>query len=272
VIVDVAIQGNQQVPTDQLHHLIHLQPGSEYREEAVQDDVARLHQTAHFKDIQIVKEDVGENAIRVTFLVTEFPQVIEEISYRGAKHLSAGDLEKITGLHKGSPLSPEANQNARKALQHYYVHHLGRLRTEVELVEGSQLGDKRVVFQISEGPAAKIGVVTVTGNTFVSKARLLSLLPSTYLEPALFGRTFNWSYAERTVVTLEEYYQSYGFRQVHVSYDVQTDDQGSGSRLVIHVDEGKRSRLQPGVASAEAVDQILQAVFDPEEGSSNKRP
>src|SRR5262249_34964437 len=102
VIVDVAIQGNQKLTTEELHHLIHLQPGSEYHEEALQEDVARLHQTTHFKDIQIVKQDAGDDGIKVTFLVTEFPQVIEEVVYQGAKHISAGDLERITGLRKGS--------------------------------------------------------------------------------------------------------------------------------------------------------------------------
>ena len=105
------------------------------------------------------------------FAVAEYPSTIQEILYLNAHHLKPDELESTTGLRKGAPLNPIANQIARQAILRRY-NDMGRLFAGVELLEGDKPGDTRVVFNISEGPVVKISSIDFVGNTFVNSARL----------------------------------------------------------------------------------------------------
>ena len=95
--------------------------------------------------------------------------MVREIVYQGNAHMSPEDLDTLTGLHKDVPLNPVANQQACLAILNKY-HETGRLAASVDLVEGGKIGDTRVVFNIAEGPKAKVKDISFTGVNFVSSA------------------------------------------------------------------------------------------------------
>src|SRR5205823_4269460 len=154
--------------------------------------------------------------------VAEYPSTIQEIVYNGAGHLKADELETITGLRKGAPLNPIANQMARNAILRRYAE-MGRMFASVELVEGDKPGDSRVVFNITEGPVVRIRSIGFAGNTFVSGARLLTQINSSRQFLGLFGGQFNSIIADVDVSKLEEYYRTFGYHDVRVSRELQWD-------------------------------------------------
>jgi outer membrane protein assembly complex protein YaeT len=242
IVDDVIPQGNRQVPTQKIIGLIRTRPGGEYLQETINEDVRKLYETRLFANVRVQTQRTPDDKVKVYFIVTEYPSAIQEIIYNGAKHLKPEELETTTGLHKGAPLNPIANQMARQAILHRYNDD-GRLFAGVDLVEGGQPGDTRVVFNITEGPKVKINHIDFTGNTFVSEARLRTQIDSSSQFLGIFGGTLEMGRIDHDVAKLEEYYKSFGYQDVRVSRELQWEPDFRHVRVIYHVQEGQRYRV-----------------------------
>ena len=105
--------------------------------------------TRLFYNVTPYYQVTADDKVNVVFEVREYPSIVQEIRYEGAKHLKDADLDALTGLRRGVPLNPIANKLAVNAILRKY-HEQGRLFASVELVEGGKEGDTRVVFRITE--------------------------------------------------------------------------------------------------------------------------
>jgi outer membrane protein insertion porin family len=241
LVDDVIPQGNHVVPTQKIISLIKTRPGGEYQQETVNEDVRKLSETHLFANVRVYMQRTPDNKVKVYFLVTEFPNNIQEIEYRGAKHLKPDELETITGLRKGTPLNPIANQMACQAILRRY-NDMGRIFAGVELIEGDKPGDTRVVFNITEGPVVKVDSIEFQGNTFVSGPRLNTQVDS-FRSFLGIGGTYEPMKVEHDVTKLEEYYRSNGYLNVHVQCDRVWRQDHRTLGLVFHVNEGPRYRV-----------------------------
>ena len=241
MIDDVIPQGNHLVPTQKIISLIRTRPGTEYKQSTIDEDVRRLYETKLFANIQVYKQPTPDNKVKVYFAVAEYPSTIQEILYLNAHHLKPDELESTTGLRKGAPLNPIANQIARQAILRRY-NDMGRLFAGVELLEGDKPGATRVVFNISEGPVVKISSIDFVGNTFVNSARLRVQIDSMAKFLGIFGGTYEPGRVDHDVAKLEEYYRGFGYRDVHVNREMQWVGPGS-IKLIYHIQEGQRYRI-----------------------------
>ncbi len=242
LVDDVIPQGNRFVPTQKIISLIKTRPGVEYKDDVVQEDVRRLYDTHLFQNIKTLKEDVGNNKVKVYFIVAEFPSTVQEVVYQGAKHLKPDELDSITGIRKGTPLNPIANQMARQAILRHY-NEQGHMWAGVELLEGDKPGDTRVVFNITEGPIARVRSISFTGNTFVYGPRLNTQIDSSHAIFGMLGGKFDPERASHDVSKLEEYYKSYGFHLVRVSRELKWTEDFRMVDLIFHIQEGPRFRV-----------------------------
>jgi outer membrane protein insertion porin family len=241
MVDDIIPQGNHLVPTQKIISLIRTRPGTEYKQSTIDEDVRRLYETKLFANIQVYKQPTPDNKVKVYFAVAEYPSTIQEILYLNAHHLKPDELESTTGLRKGAPLNPIANQIARQAILRRY-NDMGRLFAGVELLEGDKPGDTRVVFNISEGPVVKISSIAFVGNTFVNSARLRVQIDSMAKFLGIFGGTYEPGRVDHDVAKLEEYYRGFGYRDVHVNREMQWVGPGS-IKLIYHIQEGQRYRI-----------------------------
>jgi outer membrane protein insertion porin family len=243
IVNDVIPSGNRIVPTPRIMAYIHTRPGEEYSQETVNEDVRRLAETKQFGNVRVDLQSLPDGKVNVIYRFVEYPSVIQDIVYEGAKHLNHDELNTITGLRKGSPMNPIANQMACQSIVRRY-NEQGRPFASCQLVEGGKAGDSRVVFNITEGPIVKVSDIAFTGNTFVSGARLATQINSSHEFFGLFGGTFNPLMADLDVVKLEEYYKSFGYQDVHVSRDLEWSADGRHVVLVFHIQEGQRYKVK----------------------------
>jgi outer membrane protein assembly complex protein YaeT len=286
MVDDVIPQGNHFVPPQKIISLVKTRPGAEYKDDVVQEDVRRLYETRLFANVQVHLQRVADDKVKVYFIVAEYPSTVQEVLYLGAKHLKPDELETLTGIRKGSPLNPVANQMARHTILRRYQE-MGRPLAGVELLEGGKPGDTRVVFAITEGPVAKVKSISIVGCTFLTSARLKTQIDSSSEILGLFGGTYDPIRAEHDVARLEEYYKRFGYHDVRVSRELQWEEDQRHVRLIYHVQEGTRyrvstvqvdgnkivpqdellaqSKVQPGEyynkAKVEADEQIIQAKY-----------
>jgi outer membrane protein assembly complex protein YaeT len=243
IVADVIPVGNHQMPTQRITSLLKIHPGTEYSQSVVDEDVRTLYQTKQFKDVQVRLQEAGEGKVIVYFQLTEHPNRIEDIQYVGAKRFSKEDLDGITGLHKGQPLNPIANQIARQAILRKYTQEKGRLLASVELIEGDKPTDNRVIFRITEGNQIKVSSISFTGVSFVTPARLRTQLNSSAAFLGVLGGEYNPMMVESDVSKLIEYYKTFGFHDVRVSRELVLEPDSDRVKLIYHVDEGRRYRL-----------------------------
>lgn len=262
MVADVGFQGNRAISADRIRSYLKTKPGMEYNQATVDEDVRRLYETKLFGNIKVGKSPNEDGNMVVQFLFVEYPSVVQEVVYQGAKHLKPDELESLTGIRKGWPLNPIANKQACFAIQRRY-HEQGRLMAGVELLEGDKPGDARVIFNITEGPIVKVSAIDFVGNSFVSAARLGTQVNSGREHFYLFGGTFNPMMADADVAKLEEYYKSFGYHNVRVTRELQWEPDLRHVRLVFHINEGMRfrvGRVQIDGNKALSTDQLMSQV------------
>jgi outer membrane protein insertion porin family len=242
-VADVVVQGCRLVSTQQAVAMLKTRPGFDYNSDTVQEDVRTLYATKQFADVKVNFTTLPDGRVTVYFLVREFPNVVEKITYLGAKHLSDDELNTVTQLRVDTPLDPIANKVACQNITKKY-NEQGRPFASCVLLKGGNAGDKEVVFQITEGPKVAVKSIEFTGNTFVSGAVLKShLMSGSYLR-GLVMSDYNPQMAEADAGKLVEYYKSHGYEDVRVSREVQWDPDGRYVTLLYHVKEGPRYRIK----------------------------
>jgi outer membrane protein assembly complex protein YaeT len=244
VVNDVTPQGNRVVPAQKIMSLVHTRPGADYLQETVNEDVRRLMETKQFANVWASLQYTPDGKVNVYFNFVEEPNTVQEVVYQGAHHLKPDDLTSITGVRKGMPLNPVANQMACQSIVRRYQDD-GRLFASCELLEGGKAGDTRVVFQITEGPVVKVSAIEFDGNsTFVSSARLATQINSGREWLGCLGGRYNATMAELDALKLEEYYKSFGYQDARVSRELKWEPDLRHVRLIFHIHEGQRYKVK----------------------------
>lgn len=243
IVANVEVVGTRLVPPSVVKNTVRTRPGVEYNQGVVQDDIRRLLETKQFgPNTRAEYKTSSDGQVTVYFVVEELPNTIQEIVYNGAKHIKDKDLDEATGLRKNGPMNPIANQLARQSILRKYQEK-GRLFASCELVEGDKPTDKRVVFNITEGPVVKVSSIEFQGQSFVSEARLRTQINSSRALLGILGGDFNPDMADADVVKLEEYYRTFGYQGVRVSRELQWEPDQRRVRLVFHIHEGQRYKV-----------------------------
>src|SRR5262249_52522138 len=119
----------------------------------------------------------------------------------------------------------------------------GRPYASVILAEGGEPGDTRVVFNITEGPVVRVGGISFTGNTFVSGPRLATQIQSSKAFLGLLGGKYNQALSDLDMIKLEEYYRSFGYRDVRIARELTWSEDQRYVTLIYHIHEGQRYRV-----------------------------
>jgi outer membrane protein assembly complex protein YaeT len=247
VVDSVTIVGLRTLTQQQLTSTMRTQPGRTYNPGDIQEDMRMLGERKIFRSLKYREEIVeGTNAVRIFFIVDEYPNVVREVVYRNAHHLRDEELEAITGIKRGLPLNPGANARAcRDVVEHYKKD--GRFFASCYLEEGGNPADCRVVFNITEGPVVHIRQVHFTGNdTLASSARLHTQTDEhrAFLGVDFFGSKFDPKLVESDAAKLEKYYQDNGYLKARVTRELIFSDDHASVDVVFHISEGPRYHVQ----------------------------
>ena len=140
IVADVIVRGNRKVSTPEIMAQIKTRARTEYSAEIVQEDVRTLMATRRFANVQSQIRVLPNDQVEVYFIVVDYPNVVEEVIYQGAKSIKTSELEGITFIKKGAPLNPLNNQLACQSIINRY-REKGRLFASCTLVEGSKPGE-----------------------------------------------------------------------------------------------------------------------------------
>jgi outer membrane protein assembly complex protein YaeT len=228
--------------TEKITNMLQTRPGKPFSQHTLTEDYRRLMDTSAFRDVKYSVEPAAENKVIVNFFLYEYPSVVREIKYVGAKHFKDKDLDEAAGIRKGMPMSPRANQEACQKIMALYQEK-GRMLARVILLEGTKPDDTRVVFNITEGPKAKIKSIHFVGHQFVTEQRLKTQLNSGSEWLGLAGGSYIPDMVDDDVRKIKDYYRSFGFHDVEVSQEVAWEEDQRHVNLTFHIHEGIRYKI-----------------------------
>jgi outer membrane protein assembly complex protein YaeT len=238
IVSDVVPVNNRNRTAAAILNLIQTRPGKAYDEATVQEDVRRLHASRWFVPggVQVHTANDPDGRVTVFIYVTELTSTVQEIEYHGVQHLSKKELQELTGIRKGDPMNPLANELGRAAIQRRYQED-GRYYTSVTLVEGNKPTDAKVVYEVVESPVVKVCGVDFRGNDRATSGRLRAQLV-TKRDVLGFGGKFTPMTLDKDVEKLTQYYHGLGFLAVQTTPEVVPDADPGKVLIVYHVVEG----------------------------------
>jgi outer membrane protein assembly factor BamA len=254
LIKEVIVQGNKGVTPERIMGFIRTRAGTYYNAEQLKKDTEALLATKLFSNAEVRYQLLPGNQVNVYFVVNEYSNVIREVIFKNARHLSQTKLEELTEMKAGMPLNPAQVHQARVNLVQYYKEN-GRFFTTVIVEEGANFGDTRVVFNITEGPVVKVSSITFTGNTFATGARLKTQIESGTPFLMLFGGVFDPRKVEIDLLKLHEYYKGNGFHEVQIKVEPIFHNRDRQVQLEYHIHEGLRYRVKDIQVDAKSFNQ-----------------
>ena len=246
-IVDVRIEGNLQKSDADILKIITTRPGRPFSETVLEEDKRALMQKTWFVDVKTKVDRTPEGYV-VSFQCIE-RQLIHYIKVVGNKAHTKKILFEEANIKEGDALDPIAVHQAAERMSQFYREN-GYHQVHIEILRGDELGDRGVVFRISEGPKQKVLQVEFEGNQIATSARLRTQIQSKI--------GFFWINSEFTrkkldddVETLTNYYRKLGFFYAKIDrvFEETSGWTGLGQnrnwvKVKFVIDEGPRCKIR----------------------------
>lgn len=244
LVKGIQILGNQTVSQHEI--LSHMQTRMDrvYDERQLQADIHELYRTDLFKTIRFFTAPF-EDGMVLRLEVVENPTVTEVV-FHGNTRLEDNMLKKHTGIDVGDPANPFSVEMAQQRLLDLY-HEKGMNQAAIEVREGNKVGQRRVFFDIYEGPVERIQSIRFIGNVDFSSSVLNTKIKSRDARGGLtqyIGNVANPSQIDEDEKRLETYYRSLGYFQARVDSFRDYLDGGVFCNLTFVIDEGPRFKVR----------------------------
>jgi outer membrane protein insertion porin family len=248
MVVDVKVEGNQSITTEQIRGKMKTKADRLFSQNAIEDDYQKLWATQWFSDLKINKDYVQNDLSKmiVVVRVVENP-ILRDVEYigliEGWGHVKKKDIEERTGLKKGKRADQSKALMAANNIKELYVEK-GFDKAEVKLLQGGKAGETKVVIQIFEGPKFEVGHIDFIGNRFVEDSILATKIESQrgYFFGKLAARrsTDNLSGDHRALV---KYYADNGFFDVSVSATTKPGKELGQEEITFTISEGLQYKV-----------------------------
>ncbi len=248
-VAEVLVSGNTVRATPEILTVFGLRVGQNYVEEHIRSGTDKLYAKGWFtpNGIEIRTLERPDGRINVLLFVTELTNFIEDIQYIGADHLGKTELAQMTGLRIRMPMSPHLNQQARLNILRAYQEK-GRIHASVNLREGTKLTDRKVIFDIVEGPVVKISSIDFKfvgeHNSGISSGRLREQLTiSRSRLGGLIGGDYHPGQIDFDVMKIAEYYHALGFLDAKVNRELTPSSDHRFVAVALFIEEGERYKV-----------------------------
>jgi outer membrane protein assembly complex protein YaeT len=229
----VPVSATRMRTPEQILGIIHTRAGRPYDETVAQEDVRRLHATRWFVPGGVQLHTRVEPDGRVT---------VQEIEFDGAQHLSKDKLKSLTGIRKGDPMNPLANDLGRQAVLREYLE-AGRYFATVELTEGTKATDTRVAYRITEGPIVRVQGIEFRGNEAALTGRLKEQLVTKSAFLGFMGGKFTPAKLDADLKKLTDYYHGLGFLAAQIQPEVVPSADMASVTVVYRIQENLQYRI-----------------------------
>ena len=242
VVADVIVTGNQNIPTHHLMRNIRTRPGRFFDPDKLQQDVDQLWRMPEISRINGPYLKHTSDGVIVTLEVEE-RSAISTVEFVGNRGIPDRVLKKETGLEDGDPLDVHEIRMAKTKIEEFYKEK-GFPKTQVEIMEGNESNDGKVVFLIHEDEKQRVWKVEFEGNSIASDARLRHFIKSKPGILKVFGGLVKRDELEQDITRLTTYYRSLGFFNARIGREVDESNDGRWMTIRFIINEGPRYKIR----------------------------
>ncbi|HEX3067113.1 MAG TPA: outer membrane protein assembly factor BamA [Thermoanaerobaculia bacterium] len=214
--------GNTTVATDTIRVYLGVNQGDAYDPAAIQRNFLNLWQTGLFDDIRIETDTAPNGGVIVRAVVKERPR-IGAVEYRGNKELNTAkineqlDKDKID-LHVGNTVEQTLVRRAAESIKKAYSEGGFEGVTVDTTTEDMNDGEKKIVFNVSEGIKATVARVYFTGNnhfsTRVLRRQMKEVKENNIVTWIRKKNLYIPSKLDEDLEHIKNYYQDFGYTSV----------------------------------------------------------
>jgi len=217
----VRVEGNLRIPAATIRHYISVSPDSPFDPAAAEADVRKLHALGMFRQISVLTQNAGPEAIDLVFRMEELPFVSSLV----VEGVSEGMEERIREvLHKenldirpSAPFQPSAGRRAAVAARGF-LQSQGYPAASVGIDDERRGSAVRVRLKVRTGPRLDIGAVTFDGNDNLSDEELIRQMqytrPASFLDCWMRKGSYVPEQLTEDVERVRRYYHSRGYAAV----------------------------------------------------------
>lgn len=242
IVADVIVTGNRYVPTHQLLRNVSTRKGRYFDPDKLQRDVDQLWRMPEVSKINGPYLENTSNGVIVTIDVVE-RNTINKIEFIGNRGLTDRLLSKEVGIEDGDPLDVHEIRMAKTKIEELYKSK-GYPRTQVEIIEGNEVGDGKVAFLIHEDEKQRVWKVDFEGNTIATDARLRHFIKSKPGILKVIGGLVKRDELEQDITRLTTYYRSLGFFNARIGREIAESNDGRWLTVRFIINEGPRYRVR----------------------------
>ncbi|MCH2212372.1 MAG: BamA/TamA family outer membrane protein [Fuerstiella sp.] len=239
-IVEIRIEGNETIQEDWILQKLKTQPGRQLTGRMILEDERTLRQTRLFSHVQSRYENTKNGAVLI-FKVRE-RAIVRSVRFEGNKKIKTKHLTSWTGLAKGSPFDPRANEQAVSRIEQEY-REKGYYHVRVKLRKGGHPDDRDVVIEIEEGPVVRVIRRDITGAVQMGKGSLKKNLVTKSAILGMIKGIYRPETLKQDEEALKAYCQKLGYFDAQVKAEALFSKDGSSVRAVYSVTEGPRYKV-----------------------------
>ena len=243
-VVEIQFKGHEQLSEQKLRAMVQTRPDRAFEARLVQADVRRLFNSGLVRDVRVLTRKSGGGLV-VIFEIFERP-TIASVRFIGNRAIDEKRLKTESNLEIGGALNSYAVEDGRRRLQELY-REKGFQHATVTIREGIEVGQRDIVYYISEGYSQKIDKVRIVGNNpdLATEARLKALIQT---KPGwlggIYGGHVDHTKIEKDTERITAYYRGLGFFQTRVGRQLDFDESRQWLTVTFVVDEGPRYRIR----------------------------
>jgi outer membrane protein insertion porin family len=214
--------GNTTVATDTIRVYLGVNQGDPYDPAAIQRNFLNLWQTGLFDDIRLETDAAPNGGVIVRAVVKERPR-IGAVEYRGNKELNTAkineqlDKDKID-LHVGNTVEQTLVRRAAESIKKAYSEGGFEGVTVDTTMEDMNDGEKKIVFNVSEGIKATVARVFFTGNnhfpTRILRRQMKEVKENNIITWIRKKNLYIPSKLDEDLEHIKNYYQDFGYTSV----------------------------------------------------------
>lgn len=237
-IAVIKVKGNKAISSATVLSKIKSKPGDVFSQDQLNSDLKRLFSLGFFTDISIETEDY-ETGRAVTFVVVERP-LISQILFVGNKAIRSEKLKKEIKSAENEMLDETKLKTDIEQLKNMYKKRgFQRVEAEYKISIDKEKNTAKVTITIDEKSRLKIKRIDFIGNRNISSKQLRKSI-STRPDSLFTSGYLREETLETDLEKLKYLYESKGFLDAKITYQIQYDPTGRWITLRIEIEEGKK--------------------------------
>lgn len=238
VIGRVLVEGNSVVADSTILAVVNSRSGAVLDRELLADDAKRIVALPEIHDVQWRVIQVGQK-VDIVFDVTESSRIVSVAILRN-KNIATEKLLELLEFDEGDFIDPYLIRHGIDVLAEHY-HEKGYYFARVDLNADLLNAERKIVYEIVEGPKLRIKKVEFQGNDSFGKGKLKVKTAAWF--PIFSKGILDDDKLKQDKLAVASFYHDKGFLDAQVFVDLRFNDDKTRVTVVFVVDEGPEYKV-----------------------------